>query len=279
MLSNKFSLKHFVLAVAALSFIYWLSFKFNDPIRPERVDSQIVLESVSADHSSSPLTIAFVADIHLEDSPQSFKTLDFLLKHIVTSDPDIVLLGGDYVSLTDDKIAYERSAQYLIDALSVLKSIPIYAVLGNHEQWSDPGTWKRKFSSAGVKLLENQVNQSKLHELCIRGFGDYFTGNHRFTEFPEQCEHQAKITLAHDPASAFQLGVEGVVLSGHTHCGQVRLPLIKAPWTPSDAPQAAHCGYYEDALRKVLITSGVGTSLIPIRIGTKPQWEMITLHR
>lgn len=279
MLPNKFSFKRIVLAVAALSFILWVSFAFNSPTRPERVDRQIALGPVSVDHAPSLLAIAFVADIHLEDSPQSRETLKVLLDHIAASGPDMVLLGGDYVSITADKIAYETSAQHFVDALSVLNSIPIYAVLGNHEQWSDPRTWKQKFSNAGVKLIENEVSRNKLHDLCIRGFGDYFTSNHRFTEFPHKCEHQAKITLAHDPASAFQVGVEGLVLAGHTHCGQVRLPFIKAPWTPTDAPQAAHCGYYEDDIRKVLVTSGIGTSLLPIRIGTRSQWEFITLHR
>ena len=53
-----------------------------------------------------------------------------------------------------------------------------------------------------------------------------------------------KITLTHDPAGAFHKDVTGLVISGHTHCGQIRFPLIGSLWVPTEAPSKAHCGLY-----------------------------------
>ena len=87
-----------------------------------------------------------------------------------------------------------------------------------------------------------------------------------------------KITLTHDPAGAFHKDVTGLVISGHTHCGQIRFPLIGSLWVPTEAPSKAHCGLYKDSQRTVFTTSGIGTALLPLRIGTQAQWDFLTIE-
>ena len=71
--------------------------------------------------------------------------------------------------------------------------------------------------------------------------------------------------------------MEGLVIAGHTHCGQVSLPLIGAIWVPSIAPRNATCGLYQDENITLYVTSGVGTSILPIRYGAQSHWDFINL--
>ena len=113
--------------------------------------------------------------------------------------------------------------------------------------------------------------------LCVRGFSDAFTDQFSYLDFPEACEDSVKISLTHDPAGAFDAAVTGLVLAGHTHCGQIRLPFIGPLYVPSTAPSSAHCGLYEDDQRQVFVSSGVGTSVLPIRFLAQAQWDLITI--
>lgn len=112
----------------------------------------------------------------------------------------------------------------------------------------------------------------------MRGFGDACTGRFRYVGFPDTCAGLPTVSITHDPAGAFRGGVRGLVIAGHTHCGQIRLPLIGAPWVPSEAPKDAWCGLYADNERTVYVTSGVGTSVVPFRLGAPARWDLIDLR-
>ena len=114
------------------------------------------------------------------------------------------------------------------------------------------------------------------HDIPI--LGDFYTNRFMYIPFPEKCKEMVKITLTHDPAGAFHKDVTGLVISGHTHCGQIRFPLIGSLWVPTEAPSKAHCGLYKDSQRTVFTTSGIGTALLPLRIGTQAQWDFLTIE-
>jgi predicted MPP superfamily phosphohydrolase len=115
-------------------------------------------------------------------------------------------------------------------------------------------------------------------EVCIRGLGDYRSYRFKFVDYPAECKNLPKITITHDPQGAFEPGVEGLVFAGHTHCGQVSFPIIGPLKVPTKAPRAAICGLYKDSKRTLFVTSGVGTSIIPIRYGAQSQWDLIDLN-
>ena len=60
------------------------------------------------------------------------------------------------------------------------------------------------------------------------------------------CKNLPKITVTHDPAGAFHPKIAGLVISGHTHCGQISFPYVGPIWIPSEVPREAHCGLYKD---------------------------------
>ena len=139
-------------------------------------------------------------------------------------------------------------------------------------------SWTEYLSEAGVIVLENETVVLDAVGTCIRGFGDAFTDHFEYVDFPTACADRLKITLTHDPAGAFNPKVEGLVLAGHTHCGQISIPLLGPLYVPTQAPREAHCGLYKDKQRQVFVSSGIGTSVIPLRFNAKASWDLITIH-
>ena len=101
---------------------------------------------------------------------------------------------------------------------------------------------------ADLTVLEN--DNSKLNTkkgiVCIRGLGDFYTKRYLYIDYPIECNKFPKITITHDPAGAFENNVSGFIIAGHTHCGQISLPLFGPIWVPTEAPPSAHCGLYKD---------------------------------
>ena len=95
--------------------------------------------------------------------------------------------------------------------------------------------------------------------------------------YPAKCQKLPKITITHDPAGAFDSRVNGLVIAGHTHCGQISLPFIGPLWVPSDAPRFAQCGLYQSRDRTLFVTSGIGTVILPLRYCTQSQWDFLEL--
>jgi hypothetical protein len=122
-----------------------------------------------------------------------------------------------------------------------------------------------------------QQNASQTHAGIGSGFRGKFTERCRYVDYPEDCQSLQKLSITHDPAGAFNEHVTGLVIAGHTHCGQISLPFIGPLWVPSDAPALAHCGLYEDSKRSVFVTSGVGTSVLPLRFGAQSQWDELNI--
>ena len=224
------------------------------------------------------LRIALLSDLHVVDDSDGLLELATLWSDVLAAEPDIIMLAGDYVNnggspqdVTEHRIAISQ-------VLGSAGKIPVVAVLGNHDEWSDPVLWAQELRAAGALVLENQVITLNDLNLCVRGFGDAFTGQFRYLEFPKDCDEKLQVSLTHDPAGAFDPRVKGLVLAGHTHCGQIRLPFVGALYVPSSAPKRSHCGLYTDRQRQVFVSSGVGTSVLPIRFLAQAQWDLITLR-
>jgi uncharacterized protein len=107
---------------------------------------------------------------------------------VVAAAPDIIMLAGDYVNNggAGEDITLHRQA--VAKVLGRTEGIPIVAVLGNHEQWSDSMLWAQAFDDAGIIVLENKVAVMADLNLCVRGFSDAFTQQFSYLDFPEACE-------------------------------------------------------------------------------------------
>ena len=222
--------------------------------------------------------IALVSDLHVKRAADAITELEALWSQIIEQKPDIILLAGDYINDGSGIEGIETIGPQIAQVFATSDMPPVVAVLGNHDYWSGGSAWRQYLSDAGVTVLENEIVILDGIETCLRGFGDSFTGNFRYVDFPKACRNKLLISLMHDPAGAFHPNVEGIVLAGHTHCGQVSIPFLGSVYTPSSAPKDAQCGLFQDEKRILFVSAGVGTSVIPLRFNTQSSWDLMTIY-
>lgn len=272
MMSKRLSII-FLLGVVGSYFAYAVSTN----LRVERNEVSIYIRDPHVQPIS--LSIAVLGDIHLPEGHQHLAEFRELLLEVKAARPDLVLFVGDYIHDTrGEKLTAHR--KIIIETMKLIDPIPRAIVLGNYESWSNADEWLSEFERLGVSAMENEVAIMDTAKglICVRGLGDKFTSRYDYVDFPNQCELLPKVSITHDPAGAFDRRMIGLVVAGHTHCGQVSLPFIGPLWVPTDAPSFAHCGLYEGENITVFVTSGIGTSILPLRFGAQSQWDILNLQ-
>ena len=255
----------------------YLYVSISQNLTTERNTVTISLSDTSV--RSSSLSVAVIGDVHLPEGLKHLDRFEKLVLEIKSTQPDLVVFVGDYTSdpkAMDDMLSHRKN---IINIMKLVDPLPRAVVLGNYESWSNADEWISEFNRLDVDIMENETSiiQTIKGDICIRGLGDKYTNRYNYVDYPEECENIPKFTITHDPAGAFNSRVKGLVVAGHTHCGQISLPFIGPLWVPSDAPSEAHCGLYEDSQRTVFVTSGVGTTILPLRFGAQSQWDELNI--
>jgi predicted MPP superfamily phosphohydrolase len=191
-------------------------------------------------------------------------------------EPDVHLLLGDYLD-SSQKLRRKLAPEAVAAELARLRSpLGTYAVIGNHD-WRNSGDrmW-RALDAQGITVLEDRAVQ--VGSFWNAGLGDL---RHRMPNVVHALravpEGQPVIVLSHDP-DVFPRIPERVslTLSGHTHGGQVAIPYLRRPLMPSHYGERYARGHVVEEGRHLLVTSGVGTSGLPIRFLAPP--EILHLH-
>ena len=205
-------------------------------------------------------------------------------------EPDLICLTGDYV---------HHSAAYIdpvVQEFARLRaSVGVVAVLGNHDRWEGVEAMRgRVFRDAGIPLLDNRrlvlTPQRRLagtaeEGLAVCGVGDLWE------DLPDYRLALAglpaampRLLLSHNPDVAEERGLiqsgyrVDLMLSGHTHGGQVVLPLLGPPVTSSRCGQKLRQGLVEGPVCPVFISRGIGVSGFPVRLGRRPEMAVLTLR-
>ena len=226
---------------------------------------------------TQPIKVLHISDIHYQEDTGPAVMAELADIAGVTK-PDIIALTGDYTG--ENSVATDRIRPIIIDSLEGLsEGRRAFVTLGNHEHYTDTEKWLLILSRSSLELIEgySQIITIRGVDVCVRGLGDAFTDNYRHVPFSQDCTG-IKLTLTHDPEAAMSDPESGVYLAGHTHCGQLKLPLIGAPWVPTEATEEYQCGYGSNGLKTWITSSGVGTTFIDVRIGTRASVELIELY-
>lgn len=227
--------------------------------------------------------MAQISDIHM-GGWMNAERLQHVADLVIAQRPDLLLLTGDFlVGHTFDKSS-EQHIQDLINVLTPLaKTIPSFAVLGNHDYWTNPKAVREMLNVSGITDLANSVftltrGDQHLH-LC--GVDDVWEGNVRLEDTLNQLTNDgAAILLAHEPDFADQSAVTGrfdLQLSGHSHGGQVVFPFLGPPILPY-LGQKYPSGLYKVQEMYQYTNRGVGTARLPIRINCPPEITILTLE-
>ncbi|MDQ3145062.1 MAG: metallophosphoesterase [Pseudomonadota bacterium] len=257
------------IACALIGFMYWSAVR-QPVVRTARI--------AFADWPSrdAAIQVVFVADVHVAGPDMPPSRLARIVDQINELEPDLVLLGGDFVS--DKRTASARySAEKAVAPLALLKArFGTVAVLGNHDHWRDARAIASALRKANVRLLDNSA--ITVGPLRIGGVDDAFTGRADVTRTVAAIRSNpgARVILSHSPDIAPSLPTDvSLLLAGHTHCGQIRLPFIGAISYMSDHGERFACGAMHEGSLRVITTAGLGTSILPLRLGTAPEiWSL-----
>ncbi len=242
---------------------------------------------------SRPLRLAVVADIHACDPWMPLARIEEIVSVTNGLEPDAILLLGDYLAglrqfRTDIVPANEWGA-----ALADLHApLGVHAVLGNHDWWTDIASVRRAFDANRIPLMENDAVRLEPADgpaFWLAGLGDQLAhvlghGRYRGTDdlpgtlarIPE--DGAPIVLMAHEP-DIFPTVPDRVSLtvSGHTHGGQVALPIIGRPIVPSSFGERYAYGHVNENNRNLVISGGLGCSVLPVRFGVPPEVVLLEL--
>ena len=222
-----------------------------------------------------PLRMVQLSDTHegLPDMPPS--RLDAIVDQVNALKPDLVVMTGDYHGGKIDDYASGN----LDDAVRPFKRLQsrlgTFAVRGNHDErhWSPIVIPRYR-----ITYLQNRWVDAG--PLIIAGLDDLSVG------FPDMVSALAGlppgkpvVMLMHEPDNFPDVPPRvALTLAGHTHGGQIFLPLIGSPWIGTAFGQAHRRGLFVENGHSLIVSSGIGATAVPIRLGVPPEIVVITLH-
>lgn len=251
--------------------------------RRDPVVRRVTLALVDWPTGARPIRVVLLSDVHLGNRAMDPGRLTRIADRVTALRPDLVLIAGDSVAATGGAQGKEY-APLLAAPLSRLHApLGVVAVLGNHDHWAAPAAVPQALARAGIALLVNQA--VRRGPLAIAGVDDQYTGHDRPADTFAAAHRLggAAVVLSHAPDVAHRLPAGSVLFAGHTHCGQVVLPL----WGPltTHVPTTGkalydpryRCGLVRDGGRTLVVTAGLGTSDVPVRLGAPPDVWLVRL--
>lgn len=230
--------------------------------------------------SLSNLKIAVLADIHAGGSFIDENKLRLIVQRTNAQQPDLILIAGDFISggRNHHNMEPEVFAPLLKDFRAPLG---VYSVLGNHDWWYDGQRVRRALEANGIKVLENEVAKidTRGTSFWIVGLADLWTRPQLVGETIANVPAGAPlIVLTHNPDIFPQLpqGVS-LLVAGHTHGGQVSFPFIGTVVSVSRYGDRYVGGHVVENGRDLYVTTGIGTSIYPVRFGVPPEIVLLTL--
>lgn len=228
---------------------------------------------------SAPVRIALLSDIHVAGPDMPPERLVRIVAQVNALEPDLVLIAGDLVS---DKMLATRvyPAEDIVAPLAGLKArLGVIAVPGNHDHWFDMPGLAAELDKHGIILLANSARVAG--PLVIGGLDDDFTRRADLRQTLDAMAplRGARVLLSHspDPFPDVPNSVP-LVLAGHTHCGQIAYPWGGAPATMSDYGDRYACGRVDEHGKALVVGAGLGTSLAPVRLFTRPEIWLIEVR-
>jgi predicted MPP superfamily phosphohydrolase len=243
------------------------------------------------------LSVALIADPHCGGPHTPLARLSRAVAMANAQRPDLVVLLGDY--LADHRFVTQRpTMRQVAEVLAGLRApLGVHAILGNHDWWEDPAAQAKRvpmpfaaadFAAAGLPILHNAVRRldHRGQRIWLAGLGSQWSfgrrgGWHGTDDLPgtlaQVTDDAPTILLAHEPDIFPQVPARvAVTLSGHTHGGQVRA-FGWSPVVPSRFGNRFAYGSITEERRHLVVSGGIGNSIMPVRFGMPPEITMVEL--
>lgn len=229
------------------------------------------------------LRVAVLSDVHVGVYNKK-SLLNRAINKIKKTDIDLLIIPGDFVyAVNKNKLdSYFSSFANL--------SIAKIAVLGNHDYGKGPLNISkdiiRSLESNGVLMVDNEIKTLEINRDKIRiiGLADIWTGDPDYSVLDREKELEdqvdIRILVAHNPDTIFEFDTEknkeiDIMISGHTHAGQIRLPFVYKRMIPSK--HQFDKGFYEVGGIDIFVTPGIGNVVLPLRLFNFPEVSILNL--
>jgi predicted MPP superfamily phosphohydrolase len=239
---------------------------------------EVVAEVADLPPALEGLRIAQLSDLHIGALTPARRGLRWSRRANATG-ADLVALTGDYVT------SGEKFHDDIADVLGALEApLGVFAVPGNHDYFGEGEPLFARLRARGVRVLRNEhvVLERGGAELVVAGVDDTWTRRADVDRTMRGVDgRRPSIVLAHDPKLFPQLAERGadVVLSGHTHWGQVALPFLPTRLNLGRIAYRLHAGEHRDRGATLVISPGLGTTGPPLRFGAPPEITVVRLAR
>ena len=223
-----------------------------------------------------PVRIVLLSDIHVSGPDMPPERLARIVAQVNALEPDIVMIAGDVVSDKRSATHIYTTAESIAPLARLEARLGKIAVPGNHDHWRDVVEVRRELEAVGFTVLQNEA--IRVGPLAVGGLDDDFT---RHADLPKVLAaleglKGPQVILSHSPDPFADLPPgQRLVLAGHTHCGQINWPWGGSPATMSRYGERYACGVVEENGNVLVVTAGLGTSVLPFRFLAWPDtWQV-----
>lgn len=227
------------------------------------------------------LKLAVIGDLHIGSPFNDLQRLEHVVKLINDEKPDLIVILGDYI-IKNVLLGKFIPPDKIVEELKHLKApLGVVSVLGNHDVWYHHGEIKQLLENINIKVLDNNAIKLNYKEepFWIAGISDKQTSLpdiKKALSFVD--DDRPVIMLTHHPDMFVHVPDRvALTLAGHSHGGQLRIPYLGSLYDDSHYGQKYVYGHIVEGERQLYITSGIGTSIVPLRIGATPEIAILEI--
>jgi uncharacterized protein len=290
-------MKTILISIAVLALITLLCMAYGFLIEPNRLlASSYEIKIDGWNKAFDNYKIVAISDIHGGSNFIDEAKIRKVVELANEQNADLIVLLGDYVSQqSGDKSLLKMPISTIANNLKGLKAKDgVFAVLGNHDGWYSDEKVKTEFERVGYRVLENEIVDIKRGDEKFRLFGlkdqmkikGWYIFADEMREILNRDPNSNVVILEHSPdvLPIFTNDISNakdvkLMLCGHTHGGQVRLPIVGTPMVPSGFGQKYANGLVVEKNINLFVTPGIGTSIIPVRFGVPPEISVLTINQ
>lgn len=232
--------------------------------------------------ASHPLRVAVLTDLHVGSPFNGLAKLRATVARTNEAKPDLICILGDLVIQGVGGGRFVPPEAIAAELAGLKAPAGVVGVLGNHDGWLDHDRVQRAVERVGVRIVEDTAVrlESPAGPIWIAGVSDMYTRPHDLQAALRAVGPDAAplLLLTHNPDIFPDVPARvTITLAGHTHGGQVRLPLVGSLIVPSRFGARYAAGHVVEGGRHLFVATGVGTSILPVRFRVPPSVLLLTL--